>query len=126
MYSFFQYTPVVNYGSEVDNAATVDYHIGADDGMRKDYGTMRYSGSWRNVGCGVNQCGELSTALLNPVYPLHPEGIVAEGGDEKGCWVDVGLECGKRMGWIGIIKNYGRIAQLMSNISYSSTIASCA
>ena len=84
MYSFFQYTPVVNYGSKVDNAATIDYHIRVDDGVWEDYGTMRYSGGWRNISCGMDKYCELSTTLLYPVNPFQPESIVSEGWDERG------------------------------------------
>ena len=90
MYSFFQYTTVVNYGSEIDYAATVDYHIRVDDGVWKDDSTWIDGGGWRNIGCWMNQRDELSTMLLNPVYPFQPEGIVTEGGDESGIFVNIG------------------------------------
>ena len=64
MYSFFQYTPVVNYGSEVEDATMVDYHIGVDDGVWKDYCTMRYSCCWRNISSGMVKCGEFIVSFL--------------------------------------------------------------
>ena len=33
----------------------------------------------------MNESGDLSRALLYPVCPFHPEGIVAESGDEGCC-----------------------------------------
>ena len=82
MYSFFQYTPVVNYGSKVDYAAFTYHNIRIDDGMWKDDRTWIDGGRWRNICCGMDKCGKLPTILLNPVYPLHTEGIITKGRDE--------------------------------------------
>lgn len=82
MYSIFQYTPVVNYGSEVDDTAFTYHNICVDGGVWKDYSTWFDGGSWRNVGSWMDKCGELSTSPLSPVYPLHPESIVAESRDD--------------------------------------------
>ena len=90
MYSFFQYTPVVNYCSEIDNAATVDYHIRVDDGVWEDDSAWFDGRGWRNVGCWVYKRDELSTTLLDPVYPLQPEGVISEGWDERGIIRDIG------------------------------------
>lgn len=98
MYSFFQYTPVVNYGAEVDNTALSNHNICVDDGAWKKDGAWIDGGSWRDIGCGVNKCGELSTSLLYPVYPLHPESIVAEDRDERGVFINIGWKGCKRMG----------------------------
>ena len=84
MYSFFYYTPVVNYGCEVDYAATIDYHISVYDGMWEDDSAWLDSCGWRDIGCWMNQRGELSTILFYPIYPLHPKSIVAESRDERG------------------------------------------
>lgn len=103
MYSFFYYTPVVNYGTEVDNAATVDYHIGVDDGVWKDDSAWFDGRGWRNVGCWVYKRDELSTTLLDPVYPLHPECVVAKGGDELYIIREIICERGKWMLLIFVI-----------------------
>ena len=43
MYSFFQYTPVVNYGSKVDYTPFTHNNIRVDDGVWKDYGNKLIS-----------------------------------------------------------------------------------
>lgn len=88
--SFFQYTPVVNYGSKVNDTATVDCHIRVDDGVWMDDSAWLDSCGWRDIGSWMNKCGKLSTALLYPVYPFHPESIVAKGRDERGVLINIG------------------------------------
>lgn len=70
MYSFFYYTPVVNYGTEVNDAATIDYYICVYDGVWQYNGTWVDGGSWAYIGSWVDQGGKIATALLYPVYPL--------------------------------------------------------
>lgn len=90
MNSFFRYTLAVNNGSKVDNAALTHYNIGIDDDIWKDDGAWIDDDSWRNIGCWMDKCGKLSTILFYPIYPLHPEPIVAKSGDERGVFINIG------------------------------------
>lgn len=92
MYSFFQYTPVVNYGSEIDYAALPHNNIRIDDRVWEDDGSLIDDGGWRNIGCGMDKCGKLSASFLYTVYPLQPETIITESRDEEGRGVNIGLE----------------------------------
>lgn len=84
MYFFFQYTPVVNYGTKVDNASFTHNNIGIDDSVWKNDSSRIDGGRWRNVSGWMNKRCKLSANLINPDYPLYPKGIIAKCRDERG------------------------------------------
>lgn len=89
MYSFFQYTPVVNYGSEVDDAATVDYHIGVYDGVWEDYLSWVDCCFLTDVSSWVDDGGEFGVRGLEFINPRKSKFVVSKGRDKKSIFINI-------------------------------------
>ncbi len=59
MHTFFYYAAMVNYGTEIYDATTIDNHIRIDDSVWEYNGTLFDCCFGAHIGCWMNERSEL-------------------------------------------------------------------